>query len=61
VSKPVGERSSRNRWAAFALGVLGGVLGGVALLSWAGIQPLAIIVIGVGILLRPRPFGAAAS
>ena len=51
--------SARDRWAAFGLGVLGGVLGGIALLSWAGIQPLGVIVIGVGIFLRPRPFGAA--
>jgi hypothetical protein len=40
-------------------GVLGGLLGGLAMLSWAGIQPLGIIVLGVGSLLRPRPFGAA--
>jgi hypothetical protein len=59
VSEPIGDRSSRNRWAAFALGGLGGVFGGVALLSWAGIQALGVIVIGIGILLRPRPFGAA--
>ena len=55
----VAERSARDRLAALALGVLGGVLGGVGLLSWAGLQGLGIIVIGVGILLKPRPFGAA--
>ena len=55
----VSDRSVRDRWAAFGLGILGGVLGGIALLSWAGLQPLGIIVIGVGILLKPRPFGAA--
>jgi hypothetical protein len=55
----VGDRSVRDRWAALGLGVLGGVLGGIALLSWAGLQPLGIILIGVGILLKPRPFGTA--
>ena len=49
----------RDRGPALGLGVLGGLLGGIAVLSWAGLQPLGIIVIGVGILLRPRPFGAA--
>jgi len=51
--------TARDRWTAFGLGVLGGVLGGIAVLSWAGIQPLGIIGIGVGLLVRPRPFGAA--
>ena len=51
--------TARDRWTAFGLGVLGGVLGGIAVLSWAGIQPLGIIWIGVGLLVRPRPFGAA--
>ena len=55
----VGGRSAGDQWAAFGLGVLGGVLGGIGLLSWAGLQGLGIIVIGVGILLKPRPFGAA--
>jgi len=49
----------RDRGPALGLGVLGGVLGGIGLLSWAGLQGLGIIVIGVGILLKPRPFGAA--
>jgi hypothetical protein len=59
VTELVAERSARDRLAALGLGVLGGVLGGIALLSWVGIQGLGIIVIGVGILLKPRPFGAA--
>ena len=53
----VGEPEDRG--PALGLGVLGGVLGGIGLLSWAGLQGLGIIVIGVGILLKPRPFGAA--
>jgi hypothetical protein len=59
VTELVVDRSARDRWAALGLGVLGGLLGGIAVLSWAGLQPLGIIVIGVGILLQPRPFGAA--
>jgi hypothetical protein len=59
VTEVVGDRFVRDRGAAFGLGVLGGMLGGIGLLSWAGLQPLGIIVIGVGLLLKPRPFGAA--
>jgi hypothetical protein len=59
VTELAGDRSARDRWAALGLGVLGGLLGGIALPSWAGLQPLGIIVIGVGIALKPRPFGAA--
>ena len=46
-------------WAAFGVGVLGGVVGGLSLLSFAGIFAVALIAILGGIAVRPRPFGAA--
>ena len=46
-------------WAAFGIGVLGGVIGGLSLLSFAGIFAVALIAILGGVALRPRPFGAA--
>jgi hypothetical protein len=49
----------RDAWTAFGLGVLGGVIAGLTLLSFAGLQPLGLLAIVVGILVRPRPFGAA--
>jgi hypothetical protein len=44
---------------AFGVGVLGGVVGGLSLLSFAGILAVALIAIVGGFGLRPRPFGAA--
>ncbi len=49
----------RDSWTAFGLGVLGGTIGGLSLLSFAGIFLVALIAIVGGLLLRPRPFGAA--
>jgi hypothetical protein len=46
-------------WAAFGVGVLGGVVGGLSLLSFAGIFAVALFAIVGGFGLRPRPFGAA--
>jgi hypothetical protein len=46
-------------WTAFGVGVLGGVVGGLSLLSFAGILAVALIAIVGGFGLRPRPFGAA--
>lgn len=46
-------------WTAFGVGVLGGVIGGLSLLSFAGIFAVALIAILGGVALRPRPFGAA--
>jgi hypothetical protein len=46
-------------WTAFGVGVLGGVIGGLSLISFAGIFAVALIAIFGGIGLRPRPFGAA--
>ena len=46
-------------WTAFGLGVLGGVIGGLSLLSFAGIFLIALIAIVGGVVVRPRPFGAA--
>ena len=54
--RPVRHRDS---WTAFGLGVLGGTLGGLSLLSFAGIFLIALIAIVGGLLLKPRPFGAA--
>jgi len=63
---PVTDRFGRDRpvrhrdgWTAFGLGVLGGTLGGLSLLSFAGIFLIALIAIVGGLLLKPRPFGAA--
>jgi hypothetical protein len=46
-------------WAAFGVGVLGGVVGGLSLLSFAGILAVALIAVVGGFGLRPRPFGGA--
>ena len=46
-------------WTAFGLGVFGGVIAGLTLLSFAGLQPLGLLAIVGGTLVRPRPFGAA--
>ena len=46
-------------WTAFGLGVFGGVIAGLTLLSFAGLQPLGLLAILVGVRVRPRPFGAA--
>lgn len=46
-------------WTAFGVGVLGGVVGGLSLMSFAGILAVALIAIVGGFGLRPRPFGAA--
>lgn len=46
-------------WTTFGAGVLGGILGGLSMLSFAGIFAVALIAIVGGGSLRPRPFGAA--
>ncbi len=46
-------------WTAFGVGVLGGVVGGLSLISFAGILAVALIAIVGGFGLRPRPFGAS--
>jgi hypothetical protein len=46
-------------WTAFGVGVLGGVIGGLSLLTFAGILAVALIAISGGLAVRPRPFGAA--
>jgi hypothetical protein len=51
--------SRTDPWSAFGVGVLGGVIGGLSLLSFAGILAVALIAIVGGFGLRPRPFGAA--
>jgi len=51
--------ASHDAWTAFGVGVLGGVIGGLSLLSFAGILGVALIAISGGIGVRPRPFGAA--
>jgi len=53
------EHPPRDAWTAFGLGVMGGVISGLSLLSFAGIFIVAIIAILAGFLVRPRPFGAA--
>jgi hypothetical protein len=55
---PANHRQS-DGWMAFGLGVMGGVIGGLSLLSFAGIFVVAIIAIVGGFAVRPRPFGAA--
>ncbi len=49
----------RDVWTACGLGVLGGGIGGLSLLSFAGIFIVALIALLGGIALRPRPFGTA--
>jgi hypothetical protein len=58
---PASPSGPRDPWAGFAAGVLGGVAGGLLLLSFAGIflRPLAVAALIVGLLVPPRPFGAA--
>jgi hypothetical protein len=46
-------------WTALGVGLLGGVVGGLSLLSFAGILAVALIAIVGGLELRPRPFGGA--
>ena len=46
-------------WTSFGVGVLGGVIGGLSLLTFAGIFAVALIAISGGVSVRPRPFGAA--
>jgi hypothetical protein len=53
------EHGHTDPWTAFGVGVLGGVIGGLSLLSFAGIFVVALIAIVGGLALRPRPFGAA--
>jgi hypothetical protein len=53
------ERGHTDPWTAFGVGVLGGVIGGLSLFSFAGIFVVALIAIVGGMALRPRPFGAA--
>jgi hypothetical protein len=52
---------ARDRWMAFGAGALGGVLGGLFVLSFGGwiFQAVALAAIGLGLFVRPRPFGAA--
>jgi hypothetical protein len=49
----------RDPWTAFGLGVFGGVIAGLTLLSFAGLQPLGVLAIVGAIVVRPRPFGSA--
>lgn len=51
--------SHADPWTAFGVGVLGGVIGGLSLLSFAGVFAVALIALVGGVSLRPRPFGAA--
>jgi hypothetical protein len=53
------ERHPRDPWTAFGLGVVGGVIAGLTLLSFAGLQPLGVIAIVGAVWVRPRPFGTA--
>lgn len=52
-------RSKQDAWTAFGVGVLGGIVGGLSMLSFAGIFAVALIAVVGGAGLRPRPFGAA--
>jgi uncharacterized membrane protein len=53
------EQPPHDAWTAFGLGVAGGSIAGMSLLSFAGIFLVAVIAIVGGVRLRPRPFGAA--
>jgi hypothetical protein len=53
------EHGHTDPWTAFGVGVLGGVVGGLSLLSFAGVFVVALIAIVGGLGLQPRPFGAA--
>jgi len=54
-----GAPAHDDTWTAFGVGVLGGVVGGLSLLSMAGVFAVALIALAGGFSLRPRPFGAA--
>jgi len=56
---PTTSRRAQDGWTAFGLGVIGGVIAGFTLLSYAGILVIAIIAIVGAVAVRPRPFGAA--
>jgi len=49
----------RDAWPAFGLGIFAGVIAGLTLLSFAGLQVFGILALIVAIAIRPRPFGAA--
>ena len=49
----------REPWLAFGLGIVGGFVAGLTLVSFAGVQLLGVIAVVGGIRVRPRPFGAA--
>jgi hypothetical protein len=46
-------------WTTFGVGVLGGVIGGLSVISFAGIFAVALIALVGGFAVKPRPFGAA--
>ena len=46
-------------WTAFGLGVVGGVVAGLTLLSFAGLQPLGLLAVLGAVWVRPRPFSFA--
>lgn len=52
-------RPHGDAWTGFGVGVLGGVIGGLSLISFAGIFAVALIAILGGVAVKPRPFGAA--
>jgi hypothetical protein len=43
-------------WTAFGLGVFGGVISGLTLLSFVGLQVFGILAIACTALIRPRAF-----
>src|SRR5262245_7198882 len=47
------------RGPRFGLGVIGGVIAGLTLLSFAGLQPLGLLAVAGAFWVRPRPFGGA--
>ena len=51
--------ATHDPWTTFGLGVLGGVIAGLSLPSFAGIFLVGIVAIIAGIRVGPRPFGAA--
>lgn len=54
-----GRRRPHDAWTAFGLGAVGGVIAGLTLLSFAGLQPLGLVAIIGATWIRPRPFGTA--
>jgi len=51
-----GDIHPGDAWTAFGVGVLGGMIAGLTLLSFAGLQVFGILAIACTALIRPHAF-----